>query len=268
MNALPESLLQFAITLREGVEIALILAIVFAFLTRTGRQSQFRAVWAGVGFASGICIAAGVVVFSLFGKLSGTQAAISEGVVMVLATGVITWMIFWMCTNARAIKGELHGGLASATSGLAVALFAAMAVLREGFETVMILLSAGAASSSPIVTFGSSFLGFAAATWIGVAIYRRGSRLDLQKFFRYTGVALIAFAAYSLAYGLHEFAEVAPAGGTLIAFGAYTASAAYVGLMLRWFLRTPTPRQLDTGGTVAAAATPAPTKVGAGTVSA
>ena len=239
MNTLLESLLQFAITLREGVEISLILAIVFAFLARTDRRSQFSAVWIGVGVASGICVAAAVTVFSLFGKLSGVAAATVEGIVMLVATGVITWMIFWMRSHARAIKGELHGGLALASSSFAVALFAATAVLREGFETVMILLSSGAASSAPLVTMGASALGFAGAGVIGVSIYRRGSRLDLQKFFRVTGVALIAFATYSFIYGLHELSEYY--GIALLIVGAAGGAAYFVG-MTRWFLRAPAPR--------------------------
>lgn len=257
MTKLAESLLQIAITLREGVEIALILAIMFAFLTKTGRQAQFRAVWMGVGIASALCIAAAVGVFSLVGELSGTASAVVEGTVMVLATGVITWMIFWMRSHARVIKGELHGGLAAATTSLAVGAFAAMAVVREGFETVMILISAGAASASPVLTIVSSFIGFGLAAAIGVAIYKRGMRLDLQRFFRYTGIALIAFATYSLAYGLHEFAEIAPANGETLEIIGFVLPAIYAGVMLRWFLKATkpvAPRAATPVATTAAAA--------------
>jgi high-affinity iron transporter len=119
----------------------------------------------------------------------------------------MTWMIIWMLTNARSMKGDLTAGLAAASTATAVTVFAAVAVAREGFETVMFLLSAGNQSEGVGgVLLGAAF-GFGAAAIVGIAIYARGLRLNLQRFFLWTGVALVLFAASSFAYGVHELRE-------------------------------------------------------------
>jgi high-affinity Fe2+/Pb2+ permease len=135
------------------------------------------------------------------------------------------------------IKGELTGGLAVATTSAAVLVFAAMAVAREGFETVMILLAANAQSSSPIEVAAAATLGFGAATALALVVHRAGRRLDLAKFFKYTGLALIAFAVYSLAMGVHEFIELAAPSEAIEIGAGLGIPIVYAFVMLRWFLR-------------------------------
>lgn len=257
INSLATFALQALVTFREGFEIALIIAMLAAILTQTGRRDQFRAVWGGVLASALLCTVSAIVAFRLVGELHGSAQMLVEAIVMIGAAGVMTWMIVWMRRHARSIKGELTGGLALATTSSAVFVFAAVAVLREGFETVMILLAAGGQSSAPLQVTLAAVVGFGAAAVLGRAVYRRGMRMDYGRFFRVTGVALIAFATYSLAYGMHELVELAsPAEAVELTLGV-AVPAAYLLVMLRWLLvderRAPIARQ-----TVAAAATAAP----------
>lgn len=197
----------FVITFREGIEISLIIAILFGSLAQTGRRHHMAAAWRGIAASAAACIALGVLVFQLTGSLDERSEQLAEAVVMFVAAAVLTWMIVWMRANARSMKGSLTAGLAAASTATAVTVFAATAVAREGFETVMFLLSAEGQSSSAGAVLAGAVLGFGAAAVVGVAIYARGLRIDLQRFFRWTGVALILFAASSLAYGVHELRE-------------------------------------------------------------
>ena len=205
----------FLITFREGIEISLILAIIFGYLAQTGRRHHISAVWRGVAVSTAACIAAAIAVFSMFGELHGNAEILSEAIVMFAAAGVLTWMIVWMRANARSMKGELTSALATATTALSVSIFAAMAVAREGFESVMFLLSAGVQTHALVGVLASAAAGFGLAAFIGWRIYARGLRLNLQRFFTVTGVALILFAASSFAYGVHELREYLHIEGVL-----------------------------------------------------
>lgn len=228
--------LQALVTFREGVEIALIIAMLLGILNQLGRRDQHRAVWSGVIASGLVCAVGAAVAFALVGELEGTAEMLAEGCVMVGAAGVMTWMIVWMRKHARAIRGELSGGLAIATTSLAVFLFAATAVAREGFETVMILLAAGGQELSPIQVTLAAAAGFTAAAALGVLIYRRGMRMDYGRFFRVTGFALIAFATYSLAYGMHEFVELAAPPEFVELVVGLGLPTVYLAGMLRWFI--------------------------------
>lgn len=141
----------FLITLREGLEAALIVAIVLAYLKRLERESDFRTVWAGTGAAVALSLIVGAVLFAAIGELEGRGEEITEGVIAFTAAGVLTWMIFWMARQARYIKGELHAKVdAAVAAGSAVALasIAFVAVLREGLETALFLLSASVGTES------------------------------------------------------------------------------------------------------------------------
>lgn len=239
----------FLITFREGIEIALILAIIFGYLTQTGRRHHIVAVWRGIIAAAAICITAGIAVFSLFGGLEGRSEQLSEAIIMFAACSVLTWMVFWMRANARSMKGELTSALASATTALSVSLFAAIAVAREGFETVMFMLSAGVQAHSPLTVVASAAAGFGLASIVGWAIYARGVRLNLQRFFTVTGVALILFAASSLAYGAHEMREYLGIegilGSTLWSIDAHILSSdSLIGGILGMFGWMPSPELL------------------------
>lgn len=205
----------FLIMLREGLEAALIVAIVLAYLRRLGRQGDFRSVWLGTGAAVAISLIAGVIVFSALGELEGTAEAVTEGIVALLAVGVLTWMIFWMARQARYIKGNLHDKVDSAVaegSTFALAGIAFIAVLREGLESALFLLGTSVGSESNAAQLAGGLLGVAGAAGIGYLVYRGSRRVNLRLFFRVTGIVIILFAAGLMAKGVHEFQEAGIVG--------------------------------------------------------
>lgn len=205
----------FLIMLREGLEAALIVAIVLAYLRRLGRQGDFRSVWLGTGAAVAISLIAGVIVFSALGELEGTAEAVTEGIVALLAVGVLTWMIFWMARQARYIKGNLHDKVDSAVaegSTFALAGIAFIAVLREGLESALFLLGTSVGSESNAAQLAGGLLGVAGAAGIGYLVYRGSRRVNLRLFFRVTGIVIVLFAAGLMAKGVHEFQEAGIVG--------------------------------------------------------
>jgi high-affinity iron transporter len=203
----------FLITLREGLEGALLVSILLAYLNAIGRRDQHRVVWAGVAAAIAGSVVAGAIIFLVAGQLSHTAAEVFEGVVSYLAVGVLTWMIFWMRRNAIKIKGDLQEkvDIAVATgSGFALGLLAFLAVGREGLETALFLFTAWGAGSeaSPLLTLVGALLGLAVAVGLGIALYQGGIRLNLRTFFRVTGALILVVAASLLVYGTHELLEV------------------------------------------------------------
>src|SRR4051812_8992120 len=135
----------FVIGLREGVEASLIVGIVAAFLRQRGASKQLRWVWVGVGGAVAICLAVAVVLQVIDSNLPQKQQEMLETVIAVIAVAMVTSMVVWMARHARSLKGELEdrAGLAVAEgSVMALVLMAFLAVLREGLETAVFLLSA------------------------------------------------------------------------------------------------------------------------------
>ena len=200
----------FLIMLREGLEAALIVAIVLAYLRRLGRQRDFRSVWLGTGAAVAISLIAGAIVFAVLGELEGRAEQITEGVIAFTAVGVLTWMIFWMARQARFIKGELHAKVDAAVaagSTTALAGIAFVAVLREGLESALFLLGTSVGSDSNAAQLTGGLLGVSAAVAIGYLVYRGSRHVNLRLFFRVTGVLIILFAAGLVAKGVHEFQE-------------------------------------------------------------
>ena len=200
----------FLITLREGIEMALIIAIVLAYLVKIGRKSEARTVWYGTLAAVAVAVGAGAIIFAAIGELEGKAEAIVEGVVAFLAAGVLTWMVFWMRRQARHIKGELHAKVDAAVasgSTLALAGLAFFAVLREGLETALFLIGASVGSSSSLEQAIGGLAGLAVAVVIGFGIFKGSKRVNLRAFFMWTGVLVLLFAAGLLAKGVHEFQE-------------------------------------------------------------
>ncbi|HZG92133.1 MAG TPA: iron uptake transporter permease EfeU [Pseudonocardia sp.] len=201
----------FLIGLREGLEAALVVSILVAFLVRTGRRSVLPKVWLGVGIA--VAVSAGVTVGLALAQQQLTfqaQEAFGGGL-SIVAVGFVTWMIFWMRRAARSISAELRGRLDRAVelgSG-AVVLMAALAVGREGLETALFFFTAAQAAgqtTEPLIGF---LLGIAVAVALAWLIYRGAVTLDLGRFFTVTGVLLILVAAGILAYGVHDLQEAA-----------------------------------------------------------
>ncbi len=196
----------FVIGLREGVEAALIVGIIAAFLKQEGRRDALRHVWAGVAIAVAICVALGVGLDLLNQQLPQRQQEMLETVIGLAAVAIVTFMIVWMRKHARMIKSELHESAGSALrSGSAWALIgmAFFAVLREGVETAVFLLAVFQGATDPLAAGLGALLGIALAVVIGVGIYHGGTRLNLARFFKLTSVVLVFVAAGLLASAAH-----------------------------------------------------------------
>ena len=203
-------LASFLITLREGLEAALIIGIILAYLARTDNRQGFKPVWLGTSLAVLVSLIAGAVVYLVAGEFTGRAEEIFEGLAMFVATGVLTWMIFWMRKQAVNIKTHLHAQIQSAlTSGssLGLVMLTFVVVVREGIETVLFLFAATRVAESPVLFATGGFLGLAIAIGIGYSIYKGASKLNLRVFFNVTSLVLIVFAAGLLAHGIHEFHE-------------------------------------------------------------
>jgi high-affinity iron transporter len=205
-------LVPFLIMLREGVEAALVVAIVAGYLVRTGRAHALGAVWAGAAAAVAGSILLGVALELTASELPQKIQELFEAAVGIFAVIVLTSMVFWMGKAARSIRATLHAGIETAfegaSHGRALALLAFFAVAREGLESVLFLMAAWQQREDVgIEALFGALLGLLVAVALGYAVYRGGRRLDLAAFFRWTGV-FILFVAAGIASGslrsLHE----------------------------------------------------------------
>lgn len=200
----------FLIGLREGLEAGLVVGILVAYLVKIERRDLLRQLWAGVGLAVIAALAFGALLtFGPSGLTFEAQEVIG-GTLSILAVGLITWMIFWMAATARRLKSDLHHKLSDAVNAgkWAVLVMALLAAGREGLETALFLWAGAkasqASSAGPLI---GALLGIATAMVLSWAIYRGAVRLDLRKFFAWTGTFLIVVAAGVLAYGVHDLQE-------------------------------------------------------------
>ena len=230
------------VVLREGFEASLVVGIVLAFLDRTGRRDAFPAVWVGVGAAVALSLVVGIALFTAGAELEGTSEAVFEGTVMLVAAGLLTWMIFWMRGRARTMRSEIEGKTqaaidAGSSLGLAAVVF--VGVAREGVETALFLFSS-VEGSNRALSIVAAVVGGVAAIGLGYLFYRGSHRLNLKTFFTVTSVLLLVFAGYLLAMGLHELAEagVIPESELLLlaAFAAFAVPTLY------FFFRKPKPQ--------------------------
>ncbi len=205
----------FVIALREGIEAALIVSIVLAYLKQLGATDRSRLVWWGTGLAVLLSAAVGTAVFAAGAEFDGKAEEVFEGLVTLAAVGVLTWMIFWMRRQGARIKSELQEKVDTAlvTGGLALAGLAFFAVLREGVETALFLFAAAKGTAvegtevAPATQVTGAVLGLALAVILGALLYRGGIRMNLRSFFRVTGSILIVVAAGLFAFSLHELQE-------------------------------------------------------------
>lgn len=200
----------FVITLREGVEAALIVGIIAAFLVKEGRRDALRRMWLGVAIAVALCVAVAVALEIVGQDLPQRQQEGLETVVGLIAVAAVTYMIVWMRCNARGIRATLEGDAASALaagSTLALVAMAFLAVLREGLETSVFLLAAFQSSTDTAAAGAGAVLGLVAALAIGLGLYRGGVRINLSRFFRFTGLVLVFVAAGLLATAAHTAHE-------------------------------------------------------------
>ena len=216
----------FLIGLREGVEAALIVAIVLAYVVRTGNGRHIPKIWLGSGAAIILSVALGLVIFNTVGAFEEPYEQLFEGSAMLLAAVVVTWMLFWMRRQSMNLRGELQAAIDRVLSegtawGLAVLAFTA--VIREGVETALFLAgqATSAATGAGSVLVGA-IVGLGAAVLIGWGFYHGSRAIDLRLFFRWTGIALVFIAAGLLSHAVHEFIEVAEIAGIAV-IGSQTA---------------------------------------------
>ena len=199
----------FLIGLREGLEAALVVAILVAYLVRIDQRQFLPRIWAGVAAAIGLSVVA-VLALQVTGQaLSDEAAEAFAGFMSLLAVALITWMILWMARHARTLKAHLHGEVdnALARSSWALVLVAFFAVGREGLETALFLWTGMRSTGGGVLPLLGAVLGLGAAVALGILIYRGALRLNLSRLFFWTGIGLIVIAAGVLRYGVHELQE-------------------------------------------------------------
>ncbi|MET9731635.1 iron uptake transporter permease EfeU [Streptomyces sp. NPDC006458] len=200
----------YLIGLREGLEASLVVCILIAYLVKTGRRDALRPIWAGIGVAVALALGFGCALEFGSQELTFEAQEMLGGSLSIVAVGLVTWMVFWMRRTARHLKAELHGKLDSALQMGTAALVATafLAVGREGLETALFVWTsvraAGDGSPRPLVGAG---LGLATAVLLGWLFYRGALRINLAKFFTWTGGMLVVVAAGVLAYGVHDLQE-------------------------------------------------------------
>ncbi|MDI9888024.1 FTR1 family protein [Streptomyces sp. HNM0645] len=218
----------YLIGLREGLEAGLVVCILVAYLVKTDRRDALKPVWAGVGVACGVSLAFGAALEFGSQELTFEAQELLGGTLSIVAVCLVTWMVFWMRRTARHLRAELHGRLDAAlrmgTGALVATAF--LAVGREGLETALFVWASVRAAAD---TAGSSaplagvLLGIATAVLLSWLFYRGALRINLAKFFAWTGGMLVVVAAGVLAYGVHDLQEARFLGG--LADKAFDVSA-------------------------------------------
>ena len=204
-------LIAFLIMLREGIEAALIVGIVAGFLKQSGHSRLMPKVWLGVALAALMCLGIGYGIHSATGEIPQKEQEFVVGVIGLVAVAMLTYMILWMKKAARSMKQQLQDSVQTALNrgngqGWALVGMAFLAVAREGLESVFFLLAVFQQSPTWSMPVGA-VLGLLTAVVIGALIYQGGMRLNLAKFFRWTGAFLIVVAAGLVAGSLRALHE-------------------------------------------------------------
>ncbi|MFF9182415.1 iron uptake transporter permease EfeU [Streptomyces misionensis] len=200
----------YLIGLREGLEASLVVCILIAYLVKTGRRDALRPVWTGIGIAIALAMGFGCALEFGSQELTFQAQEALGGSLSIIAVGLVTWMVFWMRRTARHLKSELHGkldaALAMGTGALVATAF--LAVGREGLETALFVWASvhAAGDGTPRPLIGVA-LGIATAVLLGWLFYRGALRINLARFFTWTGGMLVVVAAGVLAYGVHDLQE-------------------------------------------------------------
>jgi len=199
----------YLLSLREGLEAALIIGIVLGALRQTRRTDLASAVWMGTGSAVMVSLLVAILLTSFGLSLEEPAEQIFEGITMLAAAAILTWMIFWMSRQARTIKSDLEAGVHEATQTGKRGLFALafFAVVREGIELAL-FLTASVFATDASQTLTGALLGLGTSILLGWSLFATTVKLDLRRFFQVTGFLLILFAAGLVAYGVHEFNEI------------------------------------------------------------
>ncbi|MFI7697798.1 iron uptake transporter permease EfeU [Nonomuraea sp. NPDC049480] len=241
----------YLIGLREGLEASLVVSVLIAFLVKSDRKDKLLQVWTGVGVGVALSIGFGALLTFTAARLEYTSQELFEAIASLLAVVFVTWMIFWMRRAARALSGELRGKLSEAlkVGSTAVIIMAFLAVAREGLETALLFFASAQGASTTAQPLIGITLGVLTAVLIGWGIYRSAIKINLSRFFTWTGLLLILVAAGILKYGVHDLQEAGVLPGlNTYAFDISTALPAdsWYGALLAGMLNiTPQPSVLE-----------------------
>ncbi|MDF0376251.1 FTR1 family protein [Streptomyces sp. KA12] len=199
----------YLIGLREGLEASLVVCILVAYLVKTGNRRQLLPVWTGVAIAVAVSLAFGALLQFGSSTLTFKAQEALGGSLSILSVALVTWMVFWMRRTARHLKTELHGkldaALAVGTGALVITSF--LAVGREGLETSLFIWTAVQATGDGVRPLVGALLGLGTSVILGWLFYQGALKINLAKFFRWTGAMLVVVAAGVLAYGIHDLQE-------------------------------------------------------------
>jgi high-affinity iron transporter len=242
----------FFLMLREGLEAALIVGIVAAYLVKIGRRDALSRVALGVTAAVGLSVAIGVIVTLTIRQLPEVIQATAEATAALVAVAVLTWMLFWMRRQGRALKGELERGIDLALSNggaLALVALAFVSVFREGIETTLFLIPIATFNGNGIDNLIGGLAGLAVAIGVGWAIFVAGRRVNLRRFFTATGTILIFVAAGLVAFAVSELgnAGLYTNGGLAFDLGGVLSDTSPLGSVLHGlfgYRSAPTPLEL------------------------
>jgi high-affinity iron transporter len=228
----------YLIGLREGLEAALVVGILVAYLVRTGRRDLLPTAWLGGGLAAVVSLAFGAVLTWGPAQLTDEAQEAIGGTLSILAVGLITWMIFWMARTARHLEASLQHRLddAAVAGRRALLVMALLAVGREGLETALYLWAGAQATGRTTAPLLGAVAGLATAAVLGWLLYRGAVRIDLRRFFAWTGAFLVVVAGGVLAYGVHDLQEAgALPGEDALAFdvSAVIPASSWYGTLLK-----------------------------------
>ena len=200
----------FLVTIREGLEMALIVTILLGYLRSIDQKGLYKQVWYGVAAAAGLSIAFGAGLEIASRELDGRILEAFEGLTMLVAVAVLTWMLFWMKAQSAGLSSQLRGSVDTAISRgsmLALVFLAFSSVAREGFETSLFLFAGSSNQGADLGFAIGGVMGFAIAAIAGVGLYYGAARLPLRQFFLASAIVLMLLAAGLLSNAITELYE-------------------------------------------------------------
>lgn len=242
----------YLIGLREGLEITLVVSILVAFLVKSDRRPLLKWVWAGVGVAAVLSVGFAALLQFGVARLSFTHQELFEAIASIVAVIFVTWMIFWMRRMARHMGRELRGRLEDAigVGRSAIVGVAFLAVVREGLETSILFYAAAQGTTDSVRPLVGVSLGLLTAVVLGWLLYLSALRINLSRFFAWTGALLVLVAAGILKYGVHDLQEAGILPGlNTTAFdisGSWAPGSWYAELLRGMVNFTPAPTVLET----------------------